>query len=69
VRRGDDVAQSEAEGDCDFECNITASSNYLFYIASTSYRDDVDVAQSMTATNYMNYFFQDKREAYSTSWL
>ena len=69
VRRGDDVAQSEAEGDCEFEYNITASPNYRFYIASTSYHDDVDVAQGMTATHYMDYFFQDKREAYSTSWL
>jgi Domain of unknown function (DUF4360) len=68
-RRGDNVAQSEAEGDCEFEYNITASPNYRFYIASTSYRDDVDVAQGMMATHYMDYFFQDTREANSISWF
>jgi hypothetical protein len=57
VRRGDNVAQSEAEGDCEFVYNITASPNYRFCIASTSYRNDVDVAQGMTATHYMDYFF------------
>jgi hypothetical protein len=58
VRRGDNVAQSEAEGDCEFVYNITASPNYRFCIASTSYRNDVDVAQGMTATHYMDYFFK-----------
>ena len=67
VRRGDSVAQSEAEGDCEFDYNITASTNYRFYVASTSYRDDVDVAQGLTATHYMDYFFQDKGEPDSTS--
>jgi Domain of unknown function (DUF4360) len=58
LRRGDNIPQSEASGNCEFSILIDGKPGRKVTVDSTTYHDDLDLGAGETATHYMTYFFQ-----------